>query len=259
MVHLKDKYIQTFDTFKELVLFILFYNYFSKLMKAQQAENWLYVLSYRSVKFYLFVVDLHKSSLSLCLPSHHYTMEGKVNVFCLGRCVLVFVNLKCMTWLKESCSNNFLSFLIFLRIYIWCFLKISFSVSLYAYWNNYLLIFYAKAVQCRAFAVSFFPKMSIWSRYGRIYPLKIFWQKPLKIGLKQGWKSDDMGVMREKWGRRREGDKGDLVHHLPSYVSVFDTEIPGPPQRVLARQGQIFYPKIFWPVLSYKSILKPKI
>ena len=34
-----------------------------------------------------------------------------------------------------------------------------------------------------------------------------------------------MGVMREKWGRRREGDKGDLVHHLPSYVSVFDTEI----------------------------------
>ena len=24
---------------------------------------------------------------------------------------------------------------------------------------------------------------------------------------------------------RREGDKGDLVHHLPSYVSVFDTEI----------------------------------
>ena len=29
-----------------------------------------------------------------------------------------------------------------------------------------------------------------------------------------------MGVMREKWGRRREGDKGDLVHHLPSYVIV---------------------------------------
>ena len=54
-----------------------------------------------------------------------------------------------------------------------------------------------------------------------------------------------MGVMREKWVRRREGDKGDLVHHLPSYVSVFDTEIPGPPQRILARQGQIFYPKIF--------------
>ena len=33
-----------------------------------------------------------------------------------------------------------------------------------------------------------------------------------------------MGVMREKWGRR-EGDKGDLVHHPPSYVSVFDTGI----------------------------------
>ena len=29
-----------------------------------------------------------------------------------------------------------------------------------------------------------------------------------------------MGVMRKKWGRRREGDKGDLVHHLPSYVIV---------------------------------------
>ena len=29
-----------------------------------------------------------------------------------------------------------------------------------------------------------------------------------------------MGVMREKWGRRREGD---LVHHPLSYVAVFDT------------------------------------
>ena len=31
-----------------------------------------------------------------------------------------------------------------------------------------------------------------------------------------------MGVMREKW-KRREGDKGDLVHHSLSYVAVFDT------------------------------------
>ena len=202
MVHLKDKYIQTFDTFKELVLFILFYNYFSKLMKAQQAENWLYVLSYRSVKFYLFVVDLHKSSLSLCLPSHHYTMEGKVNVFCLGRCVLVFVNLKCMTWLKESSSNNFLSFLIFLRIYIWCFLKIYFSVSLYAYWNNYLLIFYAKAVQ-GIFSFFFSPNVNLESVWENISFENFLTKAPenrFETGLKEWWYGSNEGKMRKEEG-----------------------------------------------------------
>ena len=33
----------------------------------------------------------------------------------------------------------------------------------------------------------------------------------------------------------------------------------GPPRRIWARQGPIFYPKIFWLVVSYKRILKPKI
>ena len=33
----------------------------------------------------------------------------------------------------------------------------------------------------------------------------------------------------------------------------------GTPWRIWARQGPIFYPKFFWPVVSYKSVLKPKI
>ena len=33
----------------------------------------------------------------------------------------------------------------------------------------------------------------------------------------------------------------------------------GPPRRIWPRQGPIFYPKNFWPVVSYKSVLKPKI
>ena len=32
----------------------------------------------------------------------------------------------------------------------------------------------------------------------------------------------------------------------------------GPPRRIWARQGAIFYSKFFWPVVSYKSVLKPK-
>ena len=43
------------------------------------------------------------------------------------------------------------------------------------------------------------------------------------------------------------------------WVSFFLSSITGPPQRICARQDPIFYPKFFWPVISYKSVLKPKI
>ena len=33
----------------------------------------------------------------------------------------------------------------------------------------------------------------------------------------------------------------------------------GPPQGIWTRQDPIFYQKYFWPVVSYKSVLKPKI
>ena len=32
----------------------------------------------------------------------------------------------------------------------------------------------------------------------------------------------------------------------------------GPPRRIWARQGPIFYSNFFWPFVSYKSILKPQ-
>ena len=32
--------------------------------------------------------------------------------------------------------------------------------------------------------------------------------------------------------------------------------LPGVPRGIWASQGPIFYPKFFWPVVSYKSLLK---
>ena len=34
--------------------------------------------------------------------------------------------------------------------------------------------------------------------------------------------------------------------------------VGGPPQRIWARQGPIFYHKFFWPVVSYRRVLKPR-
>ena len=54
------------------------------------------------------------------------------------------------------------------------------------------------------------------------------------------------------------------VNKFSSYFDLFfwsHIYQPNPraPQRIWARQGSIFYPKIFWPVVTYKSVLKPKL
>ena len=52
----------------------------------------------------------------------------------------------------------------------------------------------------------------------------------------------------------------DLQYNTGSFKKLDLSYItPGPPRRIWARQGPIFYPKFFWPVVSYKSILNPKI
>ena len=52
-----------------------------------------------------------------------------------------------------------------------------------------------------------------------------------------------------------------LVIYCPDsfYRGLLGRIKAGTLRRIWARQGPIFFPQIFWPVVSYKSVLKPKI